>query len=77
MLGAFVMTFEEWMRRPIYRVQCVTWKLGYSLFGAGHQFRSLPQYRDEPARLARLAVARYCRENRAAVKKMIKEWKSC
>ena len=62
------MTFEEYQRRPVYRVQCFTWDLAWRLGVGCHTFRCLPAYRDLSARLARVKVA-------AVIRALRKNWR--
>lgn len=59
------MSFEEWMRRPVYVAQCYTWALAARLGLSCHRFRALPGYRNEEASQARRLVAEYIRLERA------------
>lgn len=58
------MTFEEWLRRPVYVVQCKTWALAAVLGVACVRFRCLPGYRDAEARAARNKVCQEVRRQR-------------
>jgi hypothetical protein len=58
------MTFDEYRRRPVYRVQCFTWDLAWRLGVGCHTFRCLPAYRDQASRLARVKVAAVIRAMR-------------
>ncbi len=60
------MTFEEWLRRPVYVAQCTTMALASKLGVFCHSFRALPGYRDAAAMQARLRVANEVRAQRAA-----------
>lgn len=40
------MTFDEWMKRPVYVAQCKTAKLARELGVIGYHFRVLPSYRN-------------------------------
>lgn len=59
------MTFEEWMKRPVYVAQCYTWALAAKLQLNCVRFRALPGYRDDEARQARRLVAEAVRYQRA------------
>lgn len=59
------MTFEEWMKRPVYVAQCHTWALANKLGLGCPWFRCLPGYRDDEARQARRLVAEAVRFKRA------------
>lgn len=59
------MTFEQWLKRPVYVAQCRTWKLAAELDLCSVRFRALPAYRDEQAREARRTVAQEMRRRRS------------
>lgn len=52
------MTFEDWLRRPVYVAQCKTWSKANELGVCCSRFRALPAYRDDLARKARSQVAK-------------------
>ena len=59
------MTFEQWLRRPVYLVQCATWRKAKELGLCRIGVRALPGYRDEAAQAARDAIAQAMRADRA------------
>lgn len=59
------MTFEQWLKRPVYVAQCKTWKLANEMGVACHTFRCVPAYRDERSLRARMSVAQVIRRQRA------------
>lgn len=59
------MTFEEWMRRPVYVAQCKTWRMAAQMQLCCITFRCFPRYRDEKALTARAKVAAAMRAERA------------
>lgn len=62
------MTFEEFMKRPVYRVQCYTYGMARNMGLPTTHFRVLPGYRAGHAHVqaARDAVARRIRQDRAS-----------
>lgn len=58
--------FNGLMQRPVYRVQCATWRTAAALGLCQPGFRALPQFRDRQVRLARNTVANTIREERRA-----------
>lgn len=70
------MTFDEWLNRPVYKVQCFTFKLAKELLGlpkgdfvttGNHpivNFRAAPAYRDAKALHLRKTVADIVRQKR-------------
>lgn len=61
------LTFEQWMRRPVYVVQCKTWAIAKALGVCCTRFRCLPAYRDATAVSARNIVARWVRAERRRI----------
>lgn len=61
------LTFEQWMRRPVYVVQCRTWKAAKALGVCCVTFRCLPGYRNDEARHARKLVADWMRHERQRI----------
>lgn len=52
------MTFEQWMQRPVYVVQVLTWRIACARnLTSGHGFRALPGRRSNAAMSARNEVA--------------------
>lgn len=62
------MTFEQWLKRPVFVTQCRTWAKAAELGVCCHRFRCLPKYRDQAALVARKAVAVAMRIERLNVK---------
>ena len=58
------MTFEEWLRRPVYVAQCTTWALANKLNLCSFAVRSLPGHRNATTQAARDMVAIAMREVR-------------
>lgn len=58
------MNFEEWLNRPVYVVQCRTWKIAASLNLCSLGIRAIPGQRDQFAQLARDMVALSVRMDR-------------
>ena len=58
------MTFDEWMLRPVYVAQCLTWAKAAELDLCCVRFRCLPAYRDDLTRNARNRVAAAIRADR-------------
>lgn len=58
-------SFEAWMRRPVYVVQCLTVRLARQLNVSCATFRCLPAYRDAQSKAARQVVAEHLRKHRA------------
>lgn len=61
------LSFEQWMRRPVYVVQCKTWRMAKALGVCCILFRALPGHRDDEARHARGIVAMMMRRERQRV----------
>lgn len=61
------LTFEQWMRRPVYVAQCKTWKTAKALGVCCLGFRCLPGYRDANAQHARKLVADMVRRERQRI----------
>ena len=59
------MTFDQWMRRPVYLAQCATWKKAAELNLCSLGVRALPGKRDMYARAARDIIALSVRMDRA------------
>lgn len=66
------MTFEQWLKRPVYVAQCHTWALASKLDLCNHQFRSLPGYRNAQAHQARRLVAEIVRHERKLRRGLLK-----
>jgi hypothetical protein len=58
------MTFEEWMKRPVYVAQCKTAALAGELGINGWHFRRLPAYRSDQDRADRKLIADTMRQLR-------------
>lgn len=61
------LSFEQWMRRPVYVVQCKTWTVAKALGVCCVRFRALPGHRDDEAKHARGIVAMMLRRQRQRV----------
>ena len=59
------MTFEQWMRRPVYLAQCATRQKAAELNLCNLGVRSLPRQRDGYAQAARDMLALALRMDRA------------
>ena len=59
------MTFEQWLRRPVYLAQCATWRKAKELGLCRIGVRALPGYRDAAAQAARDTIARAVKADRA------------
>lgn len=59
------MTFDQWKKRPVYVVQCMTWSLAVSLGLMTYAFRLLPAYRNREGLAVRRIVAEHIRLARA------------
>jgi hypothetical protein len=60
-------SFEQWLKRPVYVVQCRTWKLAAELNLCGQGLlRVRPACRDERANAARKALANAVKQQRAS-----------
>lgn len=66
-LSAALQSFQNWMNRPIKRVQVYTWQIACNLFNREPlaNFRCLPKYRDEKAKIARKEVAQMIKFKRS------------
>ena len=60
-------SYEAWMQRPVYLVQCRTWALAAKLNFACSRFRCLPAYRDEQSLKERKAVSDLVRAQRKLI----------
>lgn len=76
------MTFDQWLNRPVYKVQCYTFSRALKLIGMESPangggiatkgphildtFRAFPPYRDESAKVLRSMVALSVRMDRLA-----------
>jgi hypothetical protein len=58
------MTFEKWMKRPVYVAQCKTASIAQANGVFCFLFRALPGHRDAQAQRARNAVADIVRDMR-------------
>jgi hypothetical protein len=58
------MSFEEWLKRPVFVAQCRTWAKANELGLSCTRFRCLPPYRDAQAQRARNNVADVVRAQR-------------
>lgn len=56
--------FQDFMRRPVYRTQCRTWRKAAELALCEAGFRALPEYRPVSALQSRKRVADAIREDR-------------
>lgn len=76
------MTFHQWLNRPVYKVQCYTFRRAKKLCGIDpnsnlatkgasvfNTFRAYPQYRDEYAKVLRSMVALSIRMDRLQKRK--------
>lgn len=61
------MTFEQWMRRPVYVAHCKTAAVARAMGVICFRFRCLPAYRDEQAKRARKLVADMMRKERQRI----------
>ena len=61
------MTFNEYMNRPLKRVQVFTWRMACDLFDSIplQTFRSLPPFRSEASKVARREIAHIVRIKRS------------
>ena len=59
------MTFDKWIRRPVYLAQCATWQKAAELNLCNLGVRSLPGQRDGYAQAARDMIALSVRMDRA------------
>ena len=59
------MTFDQWMRRPVYLAQCATWQKAAELNLCSFGVRALPGRRDMYAQAARDMIALSVRMDRA------------
>lgn len=57
-------SYEAWMQRPVFVVQCRTWALATKMNFACARFRCLPAYRDVQSLKERKAVADVVRAQR-------------
>lgn len=61
------LTFEQWMRRPVYVTHCKTTAVARAMGVSCFRFRCLPAYRDEQAKRARKLVADWMRKERQRI----------
>lgn len=61
------LSFDQWMRRPVYVAQCRTWAAAKAMGVCCDRFRALPCYRDSQARQARKLVADMMRKERQRI----------
>lgn len=61
------LSFEQWMRRPVYVTQCKTWRIAKAIGVCCIGFRCLPGHRDSEAQRARQLVADMVRRERQRI----------
>lgn len=59
-----VLSFEQWLRRPVYVAQCRSWRKAAELGLCSVLFRARAQYRTPEVQRARTAVAQALRRQR-------------
>lgn len=70
------LSFEQWLRRPVYVVQCVTYRMACDMGYVGVGFRTMPGYRDEVSLAVRSLVARAVWADRPAFRRAVQCWKA-
>jgi len=58
------MTFDQWLKRPVYVAQCKTWQIAAETNLCGFLIRTLPGHRTRTVQLARDLLALHVRYRR-------------